>query len=83
MRIFLALAFLVFFNSCKNEVKQSTQPTVETEKSLMAGNDTLIYPEEKYFKSIRQITFGGDNAEAYWNWNDTQLVFQSNNKGWG
>ena len=30
----------------------------------------LIYPEEVYFKSVEQITFGGDNAEAYWNFND-------------
>ena len=49
----------------------------------MAGSDTLIYPEEKYFKSIRQITFGGDNAEAYWSWDDKQILFQSNNKAWG
>ena len=49
----------------------------------MAGSDTLIYPEEKYFKSIRQITFGGDNAEAYWSWDDKQMIFQSNNKAWG
>jgi len=41
--------------------------------------DNLIYPEEKNFKSLRQITFGGDNAEAYWDFNDTNLVFQSNN----
>jgi len=45
--------------------------------------DNLIYPEEKNFKSLRQITFGGDNAEAYWDFNDTNLVFQSNNSDWG
>ena len=43
----------------------------------------LIYPEEVYFKSVEQITFGGDNAEAYWNFNDSKLVFQSNNQNWG
>jgi Tol biopolymer transport system component len=48
----------------------------------MAGSDTLIYPEEKYFKSIRQVTFGGDNAEAYWSFDDEKLVFQSNNPAW-
>ena len=32
---------------------------------------------------MRQITFGGDNAEAYWSFDDKQLVFQSNNKEWG
>ena len=42
----------------------------------------LIYPDEKHFKSIRQITFGGDNAEAYWSFDDKNLVFQSNNEKW-
>ena len=45
--------------------------------------DNLIYPEEKNFKSLRQITFGGDNAETYWDVNDSNLVFQSNNPDWG
>jgi Tol biopolymer transport system component len=47
------------------------------------NNDSLIYPEEKHFKSIRQVTFGGDNAEAYWSFDDEQIIFQSNNKSWG
>ena len=53
-----------------------------TLKSNSQSKD-LVYPEEVYFKSIEQITFGGDNAEAYWNYNDSQLVFQSNNENWG
>ena len=27
--------------------------------------DTLHYPEETHFDQVRQLTFGGDNAEAY------------------
>jgi len=27
--------------------------------------DTLQYPDEKHFKNLQQLTFGGDNAEAY------------------
>ena len=42
-------------------------------------NDTLIFSEEKHFKNIRQVTFGGDNAEAYWSFDDSKLIFQSNN----
>ena len=29
-------------------------------------NSNLIYEGEKHFKNVKQITFGGDNAEAYW-----------------
>jgi len=54
-----------------------------TANVVFAQMDNLIYPEEKNFKSLRQITFGGDNAEAYWDFNDTNLVFQSNNSDWG
>lgn len=46
--------------------------------------DTRIhYPEEKHLKNVRQLTFGGDNAEAYWSFDNKHLVFQSNNPAWG
>ena len=38
--------------------------------------DTLRYPDEKHFKNIRQLTFGGDNAEAYWSPDGKAVVFQ-------
>ena len=41
--------------------------------------DTLHYPEEKYFKNIQQLTFGGDNAEAYFSFDGKWIVFQRTN----
>jgi TolB protein len=38
--------------------------------------DTLHYPEETHFRNIRQLTFGGDNAEAYWSFDGKHIVFQ-------
>lgn len=38
---------------------------------------------EKHLKNVRQLTFGGDNAEAYWSPDSKWLTFQSNNKAWG
>lgn len=38
--------------------------------------DTLKYPEETHFRNIQQLTFGGDNAEAYWSYDGKWLVFQ-------
>jgi len=38
---------------------------------------------EPHLKNIRQITFGGDNAEAYWSFDNKKITFQSNNKAWG
>lgn len=44
----------------------------------------LLHPEEmKYLKNIKQLTFGGNNAEAYWSFDDSKLVFQSDYQGWG
>jgi TolB protein len=47
------------------------------------GQEQLIHPSEKHFKNLRQLTFGGDNAEAYWSFDGTQLVFQATNPAWG
>jgi Tol biopolymer transport system component len=43
----------------------------------------LHYPEEKHLKNVKQLTFGGDNAEAYWSFDSKMVSFQSNNKAWG
>ncbi len=46
-------------------------------------NPTLISEQEKkHFASIQQITFGGDNAEAYFNKSGTKFSFQTNNPKW-
>jgi Tol biopolymer transport system component len=34
-------------------------------------------PREVHFANVRQITFGGDNAEAYWSFSGKKLIFQS------
>jgi Tol biopolymer transport system component len=41
--------------------------------------DTLRYDDEKHFKNVQQLTFGGDNAEAYWSYDGKWLVFQRTN----
>ena len=34
-------------------------------------------PGEKHFRQLQQLTFGGQNAEAYFSHDGTQLIFQS------
>src|SRR5689334_21989543 len=46
------------------------------------SNAQIQYPEEKHFKNVKQLTFGGDNAEAYWSFDSKMVSFQSNNKAW-
>jgi Tol biopolymer transport system component len=46
-----------------------------------AGDDPLGLPEEKHLKNIRQLTFGGENAEAYFSSDGKSLIFQSTRTG--
>jgi dipeptidyl aminopeptidase/acylaminoacyl peptidase len=61
-----------------------TEVTESTEDGYSGATKTsaLNYPEETHFKSLRQLTWGGDNAEAYWSFDDKQLVFQATNPDW-
>ncbi len=38
---------------------------------------------EKHLANIKQLTFGGDNAEAYFSRDSKKVCFQSNNPAWG
>ena len=44
--------------------------------------DTLRYENEKHLKNVRQLTWGGNNAEAYWSFGGDQLIFQSDYAEW-
>jgi Tol biopolymer transport system component len=50
---------------------------------LLLSIFTASAQEEKHLKNIQQLTYGGDNAEAYFSFNGKSLAFQSNNKAWG
>ena len=46
-------------------------------------SNPLIYENEVNFKNMRQLTFEGENAEAYWSFDDSKLIFQATNENWG
>ncbi len=52
-------------------------------KPYNSEDDTLKYAQEVHLQNVRQLTFGGDNAEAYWSYDSEKLIFQSNNPEWG
>jgi Tol biopolymer transport system component len=41
----------------------------------------LVYPGERHLANVRQLTFGGENAEAYWSADGRSLIFQSTPRG--
>jgi len=46
-------------------------------KTASEPADHLILDEESHFASLKQITFGGQNAEAYWSTDDEWIMFQA------
>lgn len=43
----------------------------------VATADSLRYTGEVHLRNVRQLTFGGNNAEAYWSYDGEDLIFQS------
>ncbi len=73
--IFTALIVFVFSDKIKNKDKDAY--------SGATSGSLLYYEGENHLKNIKQLTFGGDNAEAYWSFDDDKLVFQAKNTEWG
>lgn len=55
----------------------SVTPSSEVRPRL--STDTLVYPQETHLRNVRQLTFGGDNAEAYFSFDGKWLIFQKTN----
>ena len=50
--------------------------------ALSGPSETWVQsePGERHLRNIRQLTFGGNNAEAYFSSSGTQLIFQRQEK---
>lgn len=56
---------------------------IHAQDSIYFNRQTLLYDgEEKHLSNVRQLTFGGDNAEAYFSFDDQMITFQATNKNW-
>ena len=52
-------------------------PTAATPRPAAEDRD-LALPGETHLRHLRQLTFGADNAEAYWSFAGDRLIMQSN-----
>ncbi len=57
------------------------EPAIQPIDVSKEGRDPQL-EGEKHFRNLQQLTFGGDNAEAYWSFDNKRLVFQSNFRDW-
>ncbi|MDO8995873.1 hypothetical protein [Sediminibacterium sp.] len=69
----IALSLVHFFIV----IALSAQPPMVNTPAV--PGDTLRFVGENYFKNVQQLTFGGDNAEAYWSFDSKHIVFQRTN----
>jgi Tol biopolymer transport system component len=73
---FLLLA-LALLQSCNQQPKNTETAQVKQDSSA------VHYPEESHLANVKQLSFGGENAEAYWSFDNTRLTFQHTNKPQG
>src|SRR5207249_11218316 len=50
-------------------------------ESASTQSSDLALPQEKHLRNVKQLTFGGENAEAYFSSDGRKLIFQSTRDG--
>lgn len=70
----LSIALALLLAACQPPSAQdrTEQEAPDTELT----GDSLLYPQESHLRNIQQLTFGGNNAEAYFSFDDEYLVYQ-------
>jgi len=71
--VLLLVVFGVAALSCIPSLSRQTVIAAEERDP----SKSLAFPEEKHLHNLRQLTFGGQNAEAYFSADGKQLIFQS------
>lgn len=80
MRILFGILFLITISSCIS-TGEKDEKNKNDEKTMPGG--IVHYEQEKHLANVKQLTFGGDNAEAYFSFDDRMITFQTNYEGWG
>ncbi len=79
----LSALLLISAVACQQAPETTSTENSSDSTKVEITADTLALEGESHLKNIRMLTNGGDNAEAYFSFNDKMAVFQSNNKEWG
>jgi Tol biopolymer transport system component len=79
MKIFLYLVITAAGLIVLSFVKKSVVNDSFTVNDSLFSADTLQYPDETHLQNVQQLTFGGDNAEAYFSFDGKWIIFQRTN----
>ena len=66
----LTVSLISLFSFKKNNNNIQTKVSVK---------DTILFEGEKHFANVQQLTFGGDNAEAYFSFDGKYIIYQRTN----
>ena len=77
MKNIVGILVLLLIYACNGSKKQEKQNAISSDNT-----DTLKYLEETHLANVKQLTWGGNNAEAYWSFGGDQLIFQSDFSEW-
>lgn len=77
--LILSIFSFSLFISCDGAEKNGHHHSDDSDKK---PDTTVHYSQEKHLKNIKQLTNGGDNAEAYFSFNNKMIVFQAKNTEW-
>ena len=51
-------------------------------KAPSGGDQAAVVPAERHLRNVTQLTFDGDNGEAYFSGDGTKLIYQSSREGY-
>ncbi|HYL84341.1 MAG TPA: hypothetical protein VE263_08910 [Candidatus Angelobacter sp.] len=74
-------ALLLIASSAVSGRKALEEVYAQTPGQAGGSNGLLVRDEAKHLKNVRQLTFGGQNAEAYFSHDDKYLIYQHQGEG--
>jgi len=71
------LAIGLLFAGCGKKAEDQPKDVASVDQKPAV----TVFDGEKHFKNVKQLTFGGENAEAYFSYDGKELIFQSTRDG--
>ena len=68
---------IVSISACAPGGDEAAEPAMELANLAQEGAQ-LVMPSESHLRNVRQLTVGGENAEAYWAFDGSMLIYQGN-----
>ncbi len=80
MFVITMLLLISYAGVMSEKLQERSAAETESATAETPVAESVQYDAEIHLSNVRQLTFGGDNAEAYWSFNSDKLVFQYRDK---